>query len=281
MTPADRDNPGPAAPRPGLSAHRPGAPEATYVQVDKVASLVTRLAELLDGSMRCVDAAKNNIEKTIAVTGHAAADEACRQLVVAADSLDKMSELVHGAMQSASQSIGSPNLSRCRPVLLGEAVLHAIDVVRPLASRHGVELSTDLTPGAASAAAGGLYTVVLNGLQNAVEAVGRRGGAGSVRLRLAEIQPPSGLSYGRDSRAWFELTITDDGIGPPNVAELTRVFDMGFTTKPGAPGIGLAVARSVVQSMGGSIELMPADTSQRPGRQGAVLRVRFPSPNRP
>jgi signal transduction histidine kinase len=101
-----------------------------------------------------------------------------------------------------------------------------------------------------------------------------------VQVRIAEIAVPSSLSYGKDGRTWYEITVTDDGIGPPSVSELSRVFDMGFTTKPGASGIGLAVARSVVQSMGGSVELLPADTGQRAGRQGAVLRVRFPSPQR-
>ncbi len=280
MNPTDGNIPGNAARGSPSPAHRPTTPEATYVQVDRVASLVTRLTELLEGSMRCVDAAKTNIETTIAVTGHAAASEACRQLVVAGDQLDKMSELVHAAMQSPSQPLGSPNLSRCRPVLLGEAVSHAMDVVRPLATRHSVQITFDISDDAALSPAGGLYTVVLNALQNAVEAVGRRGGGGTVQVRIAAIAVPSALSYGKDGRTWYEITVTDDGIGPPSVSELSRVFDMGFTTKPGASGIGLAVARSVVQSMGGSIELLPADTGQRAGRQGAVLRVRFPSPQR-
>ncbi|MFZ4575477.1 MAG: sensor histidine kinase [Phycisphaerales bacterium] len=281
MNPADGPHHGNSANGSPAPVHRPVTPEATYVQVDRVANLVTRLCDLLDGSMRCVSAAKTNIQATIAVTGHAAADEACRQLVVAADQLDKMSELVHAAMQSPSHPIGSPNLSRCRPVLLGEAITHAIEVVRPLAARHSVDLTCELSEAASACPAGGLYTVVLNGLQNAVEAVGRTGGGGSVSVKLAEIPAPASLSYGKDSRPWYDLTLTDDGIGPPSISDLSRIFDMGFTTKPGAPGIGLAVARSVVQSMGGSIDLAAGDTGRRAGRQGAVLRVRFPSPLRP
>jgi signal transduction histidine kinase len=274
MTPADKHHEGRS--KAGSSAHGATTPEATYVQVDQVSSLVSRLSELLAGSTRCVAAAKNNVEITVSLTGHAAAAEACTQLNVVADQLERMSELVHAAMQNSSQPIGSPALARSRPVTLAEAVSHAMDVVRPLATRHGVDVECDLDSVAVSTPAGGLYTVVLNGLQNAVESVARRGGAGRVLVTLCEVEPPARM--GRDDRSWFEFTIRDDGIGPPNVTDPSRVFDMGFTTKTGGAGIGLAVARSVVQSMNGSIELLPADSKQRAGRRGAVLRVRFPSP---
>jgi signal transduction histidine kinase len=254
------------------------SPEATYAQVDGVANLVGKLSELLDGSMRCLQAARTNVEKTIAVTGHAAADEACKQLSHASDQLNKMSDLVRGSLQSASKPIGSPMLSRARPVTLGEAILHAVDVVAPLAQRHQVAVSTKLCDLGTASPAGGLYTVVLNGLMNAIEAIGRRGGQGWVCVELNEIQAPGNIAYGKDSRDWFELSITDDGIGPPGISDLSRVFDMGFTTKTGASGIGLAVARSVVQGMGGSIELLNAAEKEHPTRRGAILRVRFPSP---
>lgn len=256
------------------------SPEATYVQVDSVSAIVTRLSHLLDGSIRCVDAAKANVAKTLAITGHAAADEACRQLTVAAGQLDQMSELVHAAMQSQSQPIGSTSLSKCRPVTLGEAVLHAIDVVRPLASKHSVAVNANISPEAQGTAAGGMYTVMLNGIQNAVESIGRRGGNGTVTVDIRESPPPQDGGYGKDERSWYELVITDDGIGPPSLSNLSRVFDMGFSSKQGSSGIGLAVARSVVNSMGGTITLGPGRTDARLGRSGAKLIARFPSPNR-
>jgi signal transduction histidine kinase len=276
MNPMDRHLQG--APVTGTRTPRTPSPEATFAQVDGVAQLVGKLTDLLDGSMRCIDAAKTNVEKTIAVTGHAAADEACKQLSFAAEQLNKMTDLVRGSLQSASKPIGSPLLSRARPVTLGEAILHAVDVVGPLAQRHQVAVSTQLCDIGTSTPAGGLYTVVLNGLMNAIEAIGRRGGQGWVCVELKEIQAPGGIAYGKDSRDWFELSITDDGIGPPGITDLSRVFDMGFTTKAGASGIGLAVARSVVQGMGGSIELINAAEKDHPTRRGAILRVRFPSP---
>jgi signal transduction histidine kinase len=65
--------------------------------------------------------------------------------------------------------------------------------------------------------------------------------------------------------------VKDDGAGINQGVDAARVFDLGYTTKRGGAGVGLAVARSIVQGAGGQIEL-----SARPGAHGCVLRVRFP-----
>ncbi len=121
-----------------------------------------------------------------------------------------------------------------------------------------------------------MYTVILNGLQNAVEAVARAGGNGRVDICIAHEQGPMRPGYGRDNRDWLLLEITDDGAGPP--PDPSRVFDLGFTTKPKGSGVGLAVARGVVQGVGGSIELSPRFAPGSGPRRGAVLRALFPSP---
>ena len=51
-----------------------------------------------------------------------------------------------------------------------------------------------------------------------------------------------------------EFRVEDDGPGiPPQIQE--RIFDMGFTTKGGGYGFGLAVCHRIVQNHGGRIEL--------------------------
>jgi signal transduction histidine kinase len=229
------------------------------------------LSSLLEGSMDRLGRAKESLSGEHVLEA-ATAGEVETQLKDAAAALERMSELVHAAMQGPSVSIGSSALSRARPVRLGEAIAHAVELLGAMARERNVEIGVELAPGIADMPAAALYTVVLNGLQNAVEAVSKRGGRGRVDLSLRHDGPPAG-GYGRDSRDWYILEISDDGVGPPTGKAAARVFDMGFTTKPRGAGVGLAVAKSVVQAMGGTIEL-----SGRPGtRGGAVLRVRFPA----
>jgi signal transduction histidine kinase len=243
-------------------------PLASYEEVDHVWRLLRQLSSLLEGSMTTLGKAKTSLSGET-VLDAATTGEAEKQLKGAAAGLERMSELVHAAMQGPNVPIGSAQLSRARPVRLGEAVEHAVELLGNMARERGVALAVEMAPGIADLPAGAMYTVVLNGLQNAVEAVSRRGGRGRVEIHLRHDRAPAG-GYGRDAREWYVLEIRDDGVGIPAGRDASRVFDLGFTTKPRGAGVGLAVAKSVVQGMGGTIELTP-----RAGG-GAVLRVRFP-----
>jgi signal transduction histidine kinase len=48
------------------------------------------------------------------------------------------------------------------------------------------------------------------------------------------------------------ITITDRGVGVAP-ADLQRVFDPFFTTKRGGTGLGLPIAKNIVEGLGGSI----------------------------
>jgi two-component system, sensor histidine kinase FlrB len=52
------------------------------------------------------------------------------------------------------------------------------------------------------------------------------------------------------SMALIEIADSGPGIAPEN---LQRIFDAGFTTRPGSPGLGLAVCKTIVEQHGGSI----------------------------
>jgi signal transduction histidine kinase len=248
-------------------------PLASYEEVDHLWRMLRELSALLEGSMATLGKAKESLTGDH-VLAAATAGEIESQLKNTASALERMSELVHAAMQGPNVSIGSSALSRARPVKLGEAVEHASELLRTMAKERGVEIAVNLAVGVADLPAGALYTALLNAMQNAVESVSRRGGRGRVEVSIKPGQVPSGVGYGRDTRAWYLLEVSDDGVGPPRGLDAARVFDLGFTTKPRAAGVGLAVAKSVVQAMGGTIELA-ARTG--PGvRGGAVLRVRFP-----
>src|SRR5206468_95945 len=184
-----RDHRPPA--RPPMVGANLGAvgPLASYEEVDHLWRLMRELSSLLEGSMVTLGRAKESLSGDH-VFEAATAGEVETQLKDAAAALERMSELVHAAMQGPSVSIGSSALSRARPVRLGEAIAHAVELLGAMARERSVELGVELAPGIADMPAAALYTVVLNGLQNAVEAVSKRGGRGRVDLSLRHDGPP-------------------------------------------------------------------------------------------
>lgn len=69
----------------------------------------------------------------------------------------------------------------------------------------------------------------------------------------------------------IELRVIDDGPGiDTDIAE--HVFDPFFSGRCGGTGLGLAVARSVLESHGGAIELCDP-----PGERGCEFRIRLPA----
>ena len=146
---------------------------------------------------------------------------------------------------------------------VGEVDLHATvqdaaRFVRPVAERAGVRVALEL--GSADPALSGdeiqLRQVFVNLLMNAIQAIGRRGGAVAMSTR--------------DDGAHVVVDVTDDGPGVPG--EITgRLFEPFFTTKRrgAGTGLGLPTARRIAELHGGGLEL----TESRPGR--TVFRVRL------
>ena len=50
------------------------------------------------------------------------------------------------------------------------------------------------------------------------------------------------------------VAFTDQGMGI-RAESLEKIFDTGFTTYPGSPGIGLAVTRKIIEQHGGTIRV--------------------------
>jgi signal transduction histidine kinase len=76
------------------------------------------------------------------------------------------------------------------------------------------------------------------------------------------------LSTQFDGRA-IALLIADCGAGIDQ-ADLPRIFDPYFTTKRGGTGLGLPIAKNIVEGLGGMITV--TSTSGR----GTEIRIEFP-----
>jgi len=130
-------------------------------------------------------------------------------------------------------------------------------LVRPQARLQRVELTLSLPaePVDLSAQRDRLKQALLNVAINALEVMP---GGGRLGLRLE-------AGTGR-----VELIVTDDGPGMPATVR-RRVFELHFTTKAAGTGIGLYVARSIVEAHGGEI------VAESAVGQGSTFRLRIPS----
>jgi two-component system sensor histidine kinase FlrB len=134
------------------------------------------------------------------------------------------------------------------------------EFLRPLARQAGVrlEMAVGLAGVRVAADRHRLEQVVLNLGLNAFRFM-PEGGV----LRITGSVANSGSS----PRAQVEFADTGSGVSPEN---LERIFQPGFTTRPGSPGLGLAVCRTIMQQHGGAISV-----TSRVGL-GTVFRLEFP-----
>ena len=135
-------------------------------------------------------------------------------------------------------------------------VRDAADRASSLAQSRGVRLEMD-TPGSDTALVdpAQLGQALDNLIRNAMDATPAGG-------RVSLIARREGAGHA------IEVRDTGRGIEP---AELPKIFDLYYTTKPDGTGIGLAVTQQIVTGHGGTIEV-----DSKPGA-GTVMTVRLPA----
>ena len=245
-------------------------PDSAPSQVDRLSALVHELDNLLDGSLRCVSLAARTLKGTMSQIGVAEIDNVRKQLETACTALERMAGMVHAAMQGRAIPIGSV-LDGSRPaVTIAEAVAHAADVMRLAASNHNAVIVVRVDPAIGSTPAGSIYPAVLNAIKNALESIESAGGTGTI---LVDCHRESGRKSGP---GWACIEISDDGAGIPKGVPSSKLFAQGYSRKAEGRGIGLALTRSVVESMGGHAELSPREDRADHRRPGAMLTLRFP-----
>ena len=150
-----------------------------------------------------------------------------------------------------------------RPVELSRVVEAGVEGVRPAAAARGVRLEVSLDGGAGTVSGDPdrLQQVVWNLLSNAVKFTPE---GGSVRVRLAR----------RGGHAEVEVSDTGRGISAeflPRVVDRFRQADGRITREHGGLGLGLSIARHLVELHGGTIRA----ESDGEGR-GATFRFSLP-----
>jgi len=128
------------------------------------------------------------------------------------------------------------------PTNLVRLLRETVDFLRPLARQRGMQIDLQASETEISIPADPhrLQQAFFNLALNAFRAMSP-GGLLSVRIRRLTEEP---------DRSLVEFEDQGTGIAPEN---LEKIFATGFTTRPGSPGIGLAVTQKVVEQHGGKI----------------------------
>jgi signal transduction histidine kinase len=144
--------------------------------------------------------------------------------------------------------LGRPVEQRRVPTALDAAVRHALDGVRARCVAQGVRLETDVPAELPKVRLdpGRFEEAFLCLVGNALDAMTA---GGTLRVSAAE-----GTDDGASEGGPFELAIADTGPGMPRET-LGRAFEPFFTTKPDGTGLGLALARKLLESGGARLRL--------------------------
>ncbi len=256
---------------PGVLASRD--PSSGPVAADQLTVLAHDLSNMLDGSMRWLGLAAAALPEADRARDMTNLTNAREQINTVLSTLDRMSTMVNAAMRSKSVPIGSPMLGVSSVVTIAMVIDHAVDVVRPLASQAGVRIDVRIDPRAGRLPAGPMYTVVLNGLFNAVQSI--------AKTTKADSLDPGGLieivARVDSKREDTVIEIFDDGVGLDSSVRNNRAFTHGVSTNEDHPGMGLSLARQIVEQLEGVITLTMRDDRAASKRPGAVLRVCIPS----
>ena len=169
--------------------------------------------------------------------------------------LRSLSATVNNVLQFHSQPCGE-----LLPTEVDRVLRETANFLRPLANERGLRITIENSVGRLRVAADAqrLQQVFFNLSLNAFHAM-KRGGALTVRLRWAAGKP--------ERIAQVDFQDQGNGITPEL---LETIFEPGFTTKAGSPGLGLSVCRKVIEQHGGRICV-----ASQP-RQGSTFSIFLP-----
>jgi two-component system NtrC family sensor kinase len=149
--------------------------------------------------------------------------------------------------------------SRLETIRLNELIEDMVTISAKRARFSGIiinmEIEKDLPPIEVSPSE--LQQVFLNLINNALDAMEKKGGTLSISSRLEEDH--------------IVIEVSDDGVGIPE-DNLSQIFDPFFTTKPvgKGTGLGLSICYGIIKKLGGEISVRSIIG------KGSTFRVRLP-----
>jgi signal transduction histidine kinase len=145
---------------------------------------------------------------------------------------------------------------------INEAIREVIALTRSEAATNRVSVQTALADGLPLIQGDRvqLQQVILNLIINAVEAMsGVRDGIRELLISTRKVEPSGVL-----------VAVRDSGPGLDS-ADLERVFETFYSTKPGGSGLGLSICRSIIETHGGRLWA----TTSKP--RGAMFQFTLPA----
>jgi heavy metal sensor kinase len=200
-------------------------------------------------------------ETEVALQQDRATSEYQQSLALVKEEAERLSRIVENLFMLARESVDAPSLIR-EPVRLDELIVDCFRAAQVLAAQKGLRLSFDGNVPAVTVNGDDemLKRTLLNILDNAVKYTPS---GGEVTIALGS----------RNGDAL--ITVSDTGIGIPVEAQ-SRIFDRFYRVDRarsralGGAGLGLSIARWIVEGHGGSLQVESA-----PGR-GSAFTMELP-----
>jgi heavy metal sensor kinase len=187
--------------------------------------------------------------------------EACQRAA------QRMRKLIGALLELARLDAGQEQMKRLR-FDFSSAVTECVELIKPIAGERGVKIVSELAPLEITGDAERLAQVVTNLLTNAIQ---YNKPEGEVRVKLVS---QGGLAV---------LTVSDtgNGISPEDLPHVFKRFYRGDKSRTGSPpslgfgtagsaGLGLAIAKAIVEAHGGAIEVSSTENA------GTTFTVRLP-----
>ena len=134
-----------------------------------------------------------------------------------------------------------------------------LDHIRPMAVEQGIALLLDATPTPINGDADRLAQAITNLLTNAIQHTPR---GGTVTLRVSK----------DNTSAIIEVSDTGQGVAPKDLPHIFERFyraDEARTSTAGRTGLGLSIAKAIIEAHGGSIKVMSEQ------RKGSTFVIRM------
>ena len=234
---------------------------ALYVSVQEASQLKDHFLATLSHELRTPLNAILGYARMLRA-GMVAPDKQRRAIDIIERNATSLTQIVEDVLDVSRIVSGKMRLD-VQPVDVPEVIRSAVDALGPAADAKGVRVETVLDPRATpiSGDPERLQQILWNLLSNAVKFTGR---GGRVQVRLARVN------------SHVEVSVSDTGVGIspeflPHIFERFRQADAGTTRERGGLGLGLAIARQLVEMHGGTIGVASGGLGQ-----GSTFRIQLP-----